>query len=200
MDLVGYLTAFPGQALPLFDDAHLFEYILAGNGLFLRSKRDGLEALIPVTYCKIVGLEEITPYVHMDQKIPQSILAEANARALEAFPCEILFWVNLKDRMWNLFVPEQDSLQGSVKPLDPFHPKGANALVDMHSHGAFQAVFSPTDNADETGFRLYICIGLAATQIAARVGIFGHRWDIPAAWVCELPEEITECEALHGYS
>jgi PRTRC genetic system protein A len=198
MDLIGTVTAFPGRALPPFEESHLFEYVLAGNGLFVRSQREGLDAIIPVVICKVTGLEAVTPHVHMEQRIPQSILVDAIAMAMDTFPNEILFWLNYKGRTWDLFVPEQDASQGSVKPVDPYHPKGANALVDMHSHGPFQAVFSGTDNADETGFRLYICLGRRSTQVAARVGIFGQRWDLPASWVCELPPEITECEATHG--
>lgn len=199
MDLIGTLAAFPGQALPSFDELHLFEYVLAGNGLFIRSRREGLDAMIPEMLCKVIGLASVTPYVHMDQRISQSILADAVAMAMDVYPNEILFWLNYESQTWDLFVPEQDASQGSVKPVDPYHPRGVNALVDMHSHGPFQAVFSSTDNSDETGFRLYVCIGRGGTQIAARVGIFGQMWDIPASWVCELPPEITECETTHDH-
>jgi PRTRC genetic system protein A len=134
----------------------------------------------------------------MDQKVPEALLEQAIRLARDAYPNEILFWLNYESQAWELFVPDQDASCGSVRPLDPYHPIGAKALVDMHSHGTFGAMFSTTDNADETGFRVYVCLGRSANEIVARIGIFGYFWEFPASWVCDLPAWIRECEAEYG--
>src|SRR5439155_23295687 len=41
-------------------------YVLAGNGVHLWAKRDGLEALIPVQPCAIRDLYHVQPFVRLD--------------------------------------------------------------------------------------------------------------------------------------
>jgi hypothetical protein len=48
-----------------------------------------------------------------------------------------------------------------------------------------EAKFSPTDDEEETGFRIYAVMGHIYTEpvIRVRVGIYGHMWEIPALTV-----------------
>jgi hypothetical protein len=54
--------------------------------------------------------------------------------------------------------------------------------------------FSPTDNKDEQGFRIFAVIGKVNEEplILVRVGVYGNYWNIPADMVFDLPEEIQD--------
>jgi hypothetical protein len=54
--------------------------------------------------------------------------------------------------------------------------------------------FSPTDNRDEQGFRIFAVIGKVneKPEIRVRVGVYGNYWNIPADMVFDLPEEIRD--------
>ena len=60
-----------------------------------------------------------------------------------------------------------------------------------------RAYFSGTDDADETGFRIYGVIGLIncdpkIPELRLRVGVHGNFWEIPADWVFEMPDAILD--------
>ena len=48
--LMNYLLAHETQ-LPPIDPANMFEFVIAGNGVFVRARREELEAMIPVSRC-----------------------------------------------------------------------------------------------------------------------------------------------------
>ena len=59
------------DTLPAIDPTSLYEFVLAGNGVFVRARRCGLEAMIPVSTCEIRGLQPVEPYVRLETgKIP----------------------------------------------------------------------------------------------------------------------------------
>jgi len=73
-------------------------------------------------------------------------------------------------------VPQQFTRPAGVIPLDNMDARGTSALIDLHSHGALPPFFSPIDNTDEQGFRIYAVIGEVdrVTRIYVRVGVYGH--------------------------
>jgi len=69
------------DSLPPIEPTSMYEFVIAGNGVFVRARRRELEALIPVSRCEIRGLRPVHPYVRMEAgKVPlvctQAILAE----------------------------------------------------------------------------------------------------------------------------
>jgi hypothetical protein len=60
-NLINYTVAREATLPPI--RTGLYEYVLAGNGLFVRSERKGLKALIPVAACNVHGLATVEPYV-----------------------------------------------------------------------------------------------------------------------------------------
>ena len=136
------------EELPFFGP-YLCEYITASNGVFVRAKRPGLEAMLPVCLnvnSSIRGLIPLTPYVRLDAgPIPADIISQAVFRMAAAAPREILTWVVLEDE-YRLVVPEQSVTDSRCKPVDPFHPQGQSALLDFHSHGFHPPFFSTIDN------------------------------------------------------
>jgi hypothetical protein len=78
--------------------------------------------------------------------------------------------------------------------VDKADPLGIRALIDLHSHATLEPFFSPTDNKDEQGFRIFAVIGKVneKPEIRVRVGVYGNYWKIPADMVFELPGEIRD--------
>ena len=67
-------------------------------------------------------------------------------------------------------------------------------MIDLHSHARFAPFFSPVDDRDETGFRIYAVIGSLnkVPAISVRVGVYSHYYSIPASTVFELPKGICD--------
>ncbi len=181
-------------------NATLYEYLMAGNGVFLRGKRAGLQVLIPVASCEIRGLLEIAPYLRLayprvDQTLVAAMLAQSRAACIVAgAPREILFHLRWEGR-WHLAVPAQDQTASSVTPLGPaLGSSYETALIEVHSHHRLAPFFSRTDDADEQGFRLYAVLGHIFTKptLRVRVGVYGYYWNVPAPWVFELPDGVAD--------
>lgn len=166
----------------------LYAYILAGNGVFVSARRPGLEALIPVVSCGIAGLPDLAPRVDLPQRVPAPLMSHALRFCGQVFPSEALFWFNWIGA-WYLHIPEQRVTNTSAVPSDRHDRAGTRALIDLHSHARFAPFFSPTDDRDETGFRVFAVIGnLDRTPtISVRVGVYSHYFNIPASTVFELP-------------
>jgi hypothetical protein len=79
-------------------------------------------------------------------------------------------------------------------PCDRHDQSGTRALIDLHSHARLSPFFSPTDDQDETGFRLYAVIGNLHREptITMRVGIYSHYFNFPASTVFDLPDGIRD--------
>lgn len=186
--------------------SYLYEYVFAGNGVFVRACRPGLEALVPVRIFDIAGLEDVQPYVRLSSRVPVQLIRRALASSVEALPNEALFWFALDETSstWTIYRPHQLRTPTSVRPVDPQDPYGAIALVDLHSHNIMRPFFSTTDDRDETGFRIYAVIGSidvhsnTPPRIRVRVGVFGHTWPVSAADVFELPPYLVD--AVDTYS
>lgn len=192
LELVKHTTVNPDGALPDTADC-LYAYILAGNGVFVRAVRPGLEALIPVLCDHIAGLPALIPRVHVTRPVPANLLLAALNWSKEALPNEALFWFNLGEK-WSVHMPAQRRGRGRVAPLDPGDKKGTSALIDLHSHARMPPFFSPADDRDEQGFRIYAVLGnLQNTpSIRVRVGVYAHFYDLPASSVFELPGDILD--------
>lgn len=180
------------KSLPLPEhSSFLYEYLFGSNGVFIRASRPGLEVLMPIeTYQQpIKGLATITPYLNLKAgKIPHHILRKIWVASYRAAPNEILF--HLRDTVdgWQLTIPPQTQTPTSCQPISNVRNSSfADALVEIHSHHEMPAFFSETDNAEETGFRLYSVLGQVTTdpEIRTRVGLYGYHWDIPSNLIYE---------------
>lgn len=173
---------------------YLCEYITGSNGVFVRARRPGLEAMLPVCLGfngGIRGLAPLAPYIRLDAgPIPAEIISQAVEWMADAAPLELLTWVNHARSGYSVIAPEQTMTENTCKPRQPFNLEGQKALMDFHSHGVNAPFFSTIDNKDESlGFRLYAVAGhFPNPSILVRVGIYGHFWQIPPEWVMELPD------------
>lgn len=196
---VDYIFAKPG-GLPPMPEGLLYQYVVGANGVFVRAWRPGMAAMIPVgNFLNLRGLAEVYPYFHLEQAVPLSITARMFERAYFTGYRECLFYLSggarSRGERWALNIPEQEQSASSVRPVDP-GAGGSETMIEVHSHHQMSAFFSRQDDIEEqTGFRVYAVIGGLARrrpQMRARVGIYGHFWEIPAGMVFRLPEGLIE--------
>lgn len=201
--LVRYLLATAAELPPLA--APLYEYVFAGNGVFKRAARKEMSALISISACAMRGLASVEPKLdfHFD-RVPVFIIQQILDAAREAArqELEMLFHLSLADGEWRLEVPSQMQRYASVEPLE----KGAGssyerALIEIHSHHRMAAEFSPEDDREETGLRIYGVIGHLNPRSAHwpkinfRVGVYGDWWPLPADRIIEMPTRLLDCNA-----
>lgn len=199
--LIGYQIQTDVEPPPLA--APLYDYLLAGNGLFVRGRRTGLSACIPLTLTTVRGLPPATPGATLTvPRVPVGALTRmlglARGAQRHGAPIEILFhleWQTATAR-WRLHLPPQEGTPGQVRPTDTGPDSTyARALIEIHSHHSMRAFWSATDDVDErSGFRLYGVLGTIFTQaqLRLRVGMHGYFLEIPAAQVFNLPTDITD--------
>lgn len=181
--------------LPPIDPSSMFEYVLAGNGLFVRARRKELEALIPVARCEVRGLKEVHPFIRMEcGKIPVNLTQAILDEFSRDLPNESLVWLQLNEERLKVIKPPQVQNEISVHPVDPYDSNGKDAFMDIHSHNLMEPYFSTDDDKDETGFRIFAVMGLLDKLpcVTARIGIYGHYWHLDADSVFILPEGLQD--------
>jgi PRTRC genetic system protein A len=191
---------FEGRDMPPISRTVLYEYWLAGNGLFLRAKRTGLEVVLPLVHYQVKGLADLPPYLKLDYPpVPKMLVSRMLELARQAKneqgpPLEQLFHLSYDEPacQWRLEVPAQVQTSGSVQPVESgVGSSYERAILELHSHHGLSAYFSTTDDRDEArSFRLFAVIGRIFDQpeIRVRVGVFGHFWEVSATTVLEIPE------------
>lgn len=177
-----------------------FDYVIGGNGLFLRAQRTGLSVCFPLEDFEVRGLPDITPTFEMEyETVPVERVQEmiSMSRYWAERGVEDLFHFTLDESgAWEFHEPEQVRSGGSCRPLhdgpDSTHER---AFIEAHSHHRMRAYFSAIDDRDETGFRIYAVLGdiPSAPKIRVRVGVYSYFWEIPAHWVFELPVDLSDC-------
>ena len=193
--IVGHLVA---KRLPLPPvEAAMYEYVLAGNGLFVRGERSHLKAQVHAHDFEVRGLPEIEAFMDWEcSRVPALAVSKMLELSREAVddrgrPKEKLFHLIYEGpRYWHLTVPKQEGSASKVRPLnsDP-NSSYARALIEVHSHHEMPAFWSETDNRDETGFRLYAVLGdiFRNPTLRVRLGIYGSFLELPADVVFNLP-------------
>ena len=207
INFVQYHIAKPGISLPPIE-ASLYEYMMAGNGIFIRGARREFQAQFCVTPCTIRGLANLEASLQLNApRVPREIVAEMlhcarAARNAKGEPCEIVFHLELDEAgAWRCHVPDQAQKPTRTKPVDDSPSSSyAQACIEVHSHVDMHARFSSLDDQDEVGFRIYAVLGCISTTpvIRVRVGMYGYRHDIPANWVFDLPPEIGDAVTGEG--
>lgn len=197
MSLIGHVTSSPVTPW----HGALYTYVWAGNGVFIHGRRDHLEVRFQLSPAKVRGLEEVTELFEFKlPRVPVQILQQlwTMARAQAIGNLEELYHLLWTGETWELVRPKQSQTSATCRPLeDGPDSSHARAVIEIHSHHEMQPRFSRQDDADETGFRLYGVIGkvLSDPHIRLRVGLYGHFYEIPAAWVFELPGGLQDCVA-----
>jgi hypothetical protein len=203
LNLVDYRTYHGGDLPPM--TAGLYEYVLAGNGLFLRAEREAIRALIPLAWADVRGLPPLEPRVQLlVPRVPtgltRALYLSAVAECLPE-PREVIYHLVREDGEaggeWTLVKPAQVQTAVSVEPVGPFGGTSFETyLVEVHSHHAMAFHdFSATDDKSEAG--LFRFFGLLVDifqrpRLRLRLSVFGYRYEVPAALMFELPPEVAD--------
>lgn len=178
MVLVEYLIARDG--LPARRGL-AYDYVLAGDGLYLVAENDALSVRVPVARCAVRGLPPLYPSCTLKHgRLPQAawetIVATAEARSLGGR--EVLL-VARRDDLFGYRLVRPPQLAG---PTGVVYRPPSDAVLEIHSHCAYSAHFSATDDRDEQGMRVYGVLGRLGTdhpEVALRVGAYGHFMPLP---------------------
>ena len=174
------------------NDALAYQYVLAGNGVFVRAETCFFTALLPVTACTVRGLPPLRPQFQLlvpriPARLLDAVLADARrARRPDNGLNEVLYQFHHHRRAVQVKKPAQQTTPTSVTTsvaasVTTAVADAATLMCDLHSHGNMRAFFSQTDNADEQGARLYAVIGRldSEQEMRLRVGVYGYWQPLP---------------------
>jgi PRTRC genetic system protein A len=175
------------------NDALAYQYILAGNGVFIRAETCFFDALLPVGPCIVRGLVMLHQYFRL--KVPRvparlldTILADArrarrpSGGQVENGLNEVLYQFYHHGRAVQVKKPPQRATGVSVTAAGSSDPA---VFCDLHSHGTMHAFWSRTDDADEQSARVFAVIGKLDTEpeIRLRIGLYGYWRPLPVTAV-----------------
>ena len=175
------------------NNALAYQYLLAGNGLFIRAETHFFEAVLPIASSPVRGLTPLRH--HFRLKVPRiparlldTILADARrARRPDGGRPdnglnEVLYQFHHHGQMVQVKKPPQRTTGVSVIAASG---NDSAILCDLHSHGNMHAFFSRTDDADEQATKAYVVIGKLDTEpeIRLRVGVYGYWQSLPVTAV-----------------
>jgi PRTRC genetic system protein A len=176
--LVDYLIArrgLPPRA------GRAYDYLLAGDGLYVVAGNDYLDVRVPVAPCAVRGLRPVHAACTLRHgRVPawiwHRLVAEARVRAVTGHEV-LLAVVHEPPYGYRLLRPTQ--VVGATRVL--YRPSAATVL-EVHSHHRMPAYFSRTDDADEQALRLYAVVGRLGAgrpEVALRVGAYGYFLPLP---------------------
>ena len=170
MKPVGYLLN-KGEG-PVGEPGLFYDYIMAGNGVFMRARSPLLKATVLIAPAQVRGLSSLEERVGLPRgRIPRR-LYDLAVSILAAEPHSEQYLAVIWEEEYSLIMPPQEGSAGGVsyEPLP-------NTVLDIHSHGTMRAFFSYTDDRDEQGLRLYMVMGRFDTllpDVEMRVGVYGY--------------------------
>ncbi len=180
----------------------LYDYTIAGNGVFIRAERDHIKATVQLASCDVRGLPSVEPHIGFGfPPVPRSMVEGINEMAWKwalVPPVESLWhllWSSVYpyDDGWQLIEPKQERSAAACRPLhDGPGSSHEKALIEIHSHHFMPAKFSGQDDKDETGFRLYGVIGSFGRHrpvCRMRLGVYGYFAPV-------LASSVLECEGI----
>ena len=150
-----------------------YNYILAGNGVFVQAENGLIRACIQAGSASVRGLAPIREYIELrNGPVPASLVREGIGWMTQTPDRERVFMVQWDGREYRLVLPPQDgdATRVSYAPTE-------NAAAEFHSHGAGPAFFSETDDQDEQGLRIYGVVGRLRQprpEREIRLGAYGH--------------------------
>ena len=149
-----------------------YNYIVAGNGLFIRGASPLLEATVLVADATVRGLMPLSEECRLRHgKIPKHLYNLA-LMVFAGNPFDEQYLAIVWQGRYDLRQPVQDRHTGRVS-----YDVVPESVMDLHSHGAMTAWFSGIDTADEQGLKLYAVIGRVDTMLPEalfRVGVYGY--------------------------
>ncbi len=182
---VDYLIARDGPPDP---SGLIYDYLIAGNGIWLAAENAALAVRVPVGEARVRGLPPLAGGCILKRgPLPQTIwrTCVGIARAFAARRREVLILVILRAGGYELVVPEQVQTPSRVAYARPRLATGDAIVLELHSHHVMRAFFSATDTADEQALAVYGVVGRLdrpVAEVLLRAGAYGHMLSVP--WSC----------------
>lgn len=161
-------------ALPPLTSSLGFDYVIAGNGIFVRAENKFHSTVMLIAPGVIKGLLPLNPHYRLKL---DSIPSQLMERIMVKIPYEQMFHVRWNGEKYYLTSPHQS---GDVGSVSYYEPDQSNIVMEIHTHPKHGAWFSSQDDRDEKGFRLYGVVdpygATAESQIAVRLGVYGYYY------------------------
>ena len=193
--LVDYLVARHG--LPPRSGL-AYDYLVAGDGLFIAASSSLLEVRIPVARCRVRGLEPVFAACTLVRGRVPARLWEIVLRCLQVVHTagsEVLVGIaHDADCGYHPVLPDQ-----TVGPMAVEYMPEDGWLLELHSHRDGPPRFSATDTADEQRLRLYGVVGRLdqpRPQVALRAGAYGYFLAVP--WTSVFDGDPDSVDDVHG--
>jgi hypothetical protein len=182
--------------------AVMFEYLLAGNGVFIRAKRREFSICLPVCREPIKGLPEVNSGIvwhkpRIPQLIWQQILENARVGSDSIQFREdvfVIFWHEAKGEWCWKNIGKDRRLASTI--ADDSLAEYGEACIELHTHPEGVIHFSKSDDRDECGkFRIFgilIDVHTSNPKIRFRCGVYDYFAQIPAGYISELPESLLD--------
>lgn len=181
MKPVGYIL---NTANGLEGETGLFyDYILAGNGLFIRARNNHIGAQICIAPVEVRGLAPLEERVDLLHGIiPRRLLDMALSLCEVAAPQEQYVAITWENNEFRIKAPSQERTGAKIK-----YSTLENVVLDIHSHGRMRAFFSGEDDKDDQGLGLHAVIGHVESEPEAllRVSVYGYFAPVDQATVFE---------------
>ena len=149
-----------------------YNYILAENGLFIRTENPLIKGTLCISPVEIRGLRPLEEQIELVHgKIPRRLYDLSVSILMTSSDREQYLAITWENE-YRLRIPAQERNGASVK-----YEKLPSSVMDIHSHGHMDAFFSSTDDSDEQGLRLYMVVGKLDTllpEVELRLGIYGY--------------------------
>lgn len=174
-------------ALPA-NNALAYQYILAGNGVFIRAETSFFDVVLPIVPCPVRGLAPLTQRFQLKVpripvKLLRTVFADARrARRSDSGLNEVLYQFHYHGQTVQVQKPAQKTTAVSTSTTEGDDKR---ILCELHSHGNMRAFFSPTDNGDEQGAKVYAVMGKldSGPEMRLRVGVYGYWYPLPVTAV-----------------
>lgn len=181
MAIAGYLLNTPGG--PVGERGTGYDYVLAGNGLFIEARVPLLAARVAVAWCNVRGLAPLEPYVRLANGPVPAVLLELAVNHMWSYPDEEMYLAIVWDgdgHRYSLKQPPQE--RSAIRVQYEVLP---GTVLSLHSHGRMDPFFSHTDDQDEQGLLLSMVLGEVRPDMSgpplARVRVCAYGYFSPVA-------------------
>ncbi|MBL8096285.1 MAG: hypothetical protein JNL73_19060 [Anaerolineales bacterium] len=203
--LAGYHIVTDAAQVPAIDEGHLYNYLLAGNGVFLQAQRPELSVLLRIAPALVRGLPALRSRLRVRfPRVPRPIVREMLNVAADAARdpnggLEVLLTLAFQKGRWQLMQPPQEQTLSSVQlASEADRATVLEALIDVHSHPFPLRAFSGTDHESDRGaFRFAVLIAdpAGAPSLHVRLCVYGAFLEVPPSLLFELPGELGGTDA-----
>lgn len=182
--------------------AAMFEYLLAGNGVFVRAKRREFSVSLNLSDIRVKNLpdEQTGVFWHKPQ-ISKNLWSEILLHARRQNECGVfkedvyvIFWSDEKiGWRWRRISRERTACSTIADDsLDEYK----RACIELHTHPTGAIHFSRADDRDESGkFRIFgILIDAEGSEpkMRFRCGVYEHFIEIPFDFIGEMPDGVID--------